>query len=129
VSERELLDAAVDALNRADVSSFCATAHPEIVYHPIRSAVTGDYHGHRGLEKFIRDNTETFDIFEVGIDETTMLDDGRMFVAGRVRVRGIGGRVDAVVETAGYLRFRDGLISEWHDYGDRATARAALGLT
>jgi ketosteroid isomerase-like protein len=129
VSERELLLAAIDALNRRDADGLCAVAHPELVFHPIRAAVAGDYYGHRGMEEFLEDNAETFDIFEVGIDETRMLDDGRMFVSGKAHVRGIGGQVDTVVDTAGYMRFRDGLISEWHDYGDRAAARAALGLT
>jgi ketosteroid isomerase-like protein len=129
VSERELLLTAIDALNRGDATGLCAVAHPELVFHPIRAAVTGDYYGHRGLEKFLEDNAETFDVFEVRIDETRMLDDGRMFASGKAHVRGVGGQVDTVIDTAGYVCFRDGLISEWHDYGDRAAAKAALGLT
>jgi ketosteroid isomerase-like protein len=129
VDERELIDAALEALNRADVDAFLAVAHPEIVYHPIRAAVTGDYYGHRGLEKFLEDNAETFDVFQVRIDEMRMLDDDRMYVSGTARIRGIGGHVETEIETAGYARFRDGLICEWHDYGDRAAAKAALGIT
>ena len=103
--------------------------HPEMVFHPIRAPVTGDYYGHRGIEKFLEDNAETFEVFEASYDDIRALDDGRLFAAGKVRIRGRGSHVDTVVDTAGYASFRDGLVCEWHDYGDRAAALAALGLT
>ena len=116
-------------LNRGDTVGIEQVIHPEIVYHPIRAAVTGDYYGHRGIEKFIEDNAETFDVFEVSCDEFQMLEDGRLFVGGKARIRGRGGHVETVIDTAGYVTFREGLIIGWHDYGDRAAAKAALGIT
>src|SRR3954462_4987228 len=96
--------------------------HPEMVFHPIRAPIAGDYYGHTGIEKFLQDNAETFDVFEARFDEMRMLDDGRLFACGKTRVRGRGGHVDTEVVTAGYARFRDGQVCEWHDYGDRAAA-------
>lgn len=129
MDERELFLAAVDAVNRADMGKVAEVVHPEIVFHPIRAPVSGDYYGVRGIEKFLADNAETFDMFEASYHEMRLLYDGRLFAAGKVRIRGRGGHVETVVETAGYATFRDGLVAGWHDYGDRAAALAALGLT
>lgn len=129
MDERELFLAAVEAVNRSDMSRIEQLVHPEMVFHPIRAPVSGDYYGHRGIAKFLEDNAETFDVFEITYDEMRVLDDGRLFASGKVRIRGIGSHVDTVVDTAGYARFREGLLCEWHDYGDRAAAKAALGVT
>lgn len=128
MDERALFLAAVDAINRADLNAVAEVVHPEIVFHPVRAPVSGDYYGHSGIEKFLADNAETFDLFEVAYDDIRPLPDGRLFAAGKVRIRGRGGQVETVVDTAGYASFRDGLVNGWHDYGDRAAALAALGL-
>jgi ketosteroid isomerase-like protein len=127
VDERELLLAAADALARGDLDAIADLTHPEIVFHPIRAAVTGDYYGHAGIEKFVADNAETFDVFEISYEEFELLDDGRLYAAGTARIRGRGGHVDTKVVTAGIATFKDGLIAGWHDYGDRAAALEAAG--
>jgi ketosteroid isomerase-like protein len=129
VDERELLMAAVDALNRGDMAKLVELVHPEAVFHPIRASITGDYVGHEGIGKFLADNAEAFDRFELAYDEFRLLADGRLFASGTARIRGRGSHAESVATTAGYAAFRDGLVIEWHDYGDRAAAMAALGLT
>jgi ketosteroid isomerase-like protein len=129
LNEREVFLRAIDALNRGDTSGWLRSVHPEVVLRPLRAPMTGDYHGYRGVEKLFADTAETFEIFEVTYGQLQMLDDGRLYAEGKVRFRGRGGQVDTVVDTAGYAAFRDGLLFEWHDYGDRAAAKAALGIT
>ena len=129
MGERELFLAAVELINRGDTAGIEQVVHPEMVFHPIRAPVTGDFYGYKGIEKFLQDNAETFDVFEATYDEFRMLDDGRLFAAGKARIRGRGSHVDTEVDTAGYATFRDGRVSGWHDYGDRAAAKAALGIT
>jgi hypothetical protein len=129
VDEREAFLAAIDSLNRGDPSRMVELVHPEIVLRPLRAPISGDYYGYSGVEKLFADTAETFEIFEITYDELRMVDDGRLYAAGKVRFRGRGGQVDTVVDTAGYARFRDGLLCEWHDYGDPAAAKAALGIT
>ena len=102
--------------------------HPEMVFHPIRAPVTGDYYGLAGLEKFLADNAETFDLFEVASEEQVRLDDNRWYSSGTARIRGRGGQVDTTVVTAGIATFKDGLLVSWYDYGDRTAAREAAGL-
>ena len=129
MDERDVFLSAIDGLNRGDTSAMTELVHPDVVLRPLRAPMSGDYHGHRGVEQLFADTAETFEVFEVTYDELRMLDDGRLYAAGKVRFRGRGGQVDTVVDTAGYARFRDGLMIEWHDYGDRAAAKAALGIT
>ena len=128
MDERRLFLTAVDAMNCGDLPRLRDLTHPQFVFHPIRAAVTGDYLGHDGIEAFLLDNAETFEAFTVDYDELEELPDGRLFAAGKVRIRGRGSHVDTVVVTAGYATFRDGLLAGWHDFGDRETARAAVGL-
>jgi ketosteroid isomerase-like protein len=128
VEKRELVLAGVDAMQRGDKYAVRACLHPDLVFHPIRAAVSGEYYGHAGMDRFIDDNAETFDHFEVRIDEIQTLDDDRLLVLGTASFRGKGSQVATTVPTAGIVTFKDGLIAGWHDYGDRAAAREAAGL-
>jgi hypothetical protein len=128
VDQREALVAATDALNRADIAALAELVHPEMVWHPIRAAVTGDYYGLAGMEKFLADNAETFDLFEVRVEEMERLDENRWYVGGTARIRGRGGHVDTTVATGGIATFKDGLVVGWYDYGDRTAAREGAGL-
>src|SRR4051794_10114306 len=91
--------------------------------------MTGEYHGYRGLEKFLADNAETFELFEAGYDDIRELPDGRVFAAGNLRVRGVGSKLEQIVSLAGIATFRDGLWASWYDYGDRTKALAEAGLS
>jgi ketosteroid isomerase-like protein len=126
--QRELLLAAVDGASRGDTSRIAELAHPDMVFHPMRAAMTGDYYGPAGMVKFMADNAETFDHFEFHFDEIEQIDENLLYAAGTARVRGKGSQVDTTVITAGIVTFKDGLVIGWHDYGDRAAARAAAGL-
>src|SRR5262249_21015377 len=129
VERRELFLAAMDAFKRGDAEEVRRLTHPDFVLHPIRAGMTGDYHGHRGLERFNADNAETFEVFEPDYDEFAELEDGRPLATGSVRIRGLGSHVETQIATAGIAAFRDGLLAGWHDYGDRAAAREAAGFS
>ena len=117
---------AVDALNRVDRAELEKLIDPEIVFVPMRSAVTGAYIGHRGMNDFLDDNAEMFEYFRAEFDVLEPLPDGRLLSIGHIRVRGRLGEVETEVVTAGIASFRDGRMLSWHDYGDEATARAHL---
>ena len=129
MDRRALFLAAVDALERRDLEAMARLAHPDFVLHPIRVGLTGEYYGLRGLAKFAEDNADTFEVFQPSYDEIEELDDGRLFAAGKIRIRGIGSHVDTHIETAGIATFKDGLLAGWHDYADRGQAREAAGLS
>jgi limonene-1,2-epoxide hydrolase len=124
-----IFEAAVDALNRVDRAELERLADPQIVFVPMRAAVTGAYIGYTGLEQFLADNEEMFELFHAEFDVLEPLPDGRLLSIGRIRVRGHGGQVETEVKTAGIAAFRDGRMLSWHDYGDEQVAREKASAT
>jgi limonene-1,2-epoxide hydrolase len=120
----EIFEAAVEALNRLDREAMARLVDPGIAFVPMRSAVTGAYLGHAGLDDFLADNAEKYEYFLAEFDTLEVLPDGRLLSIGRIRVRGVGGEAETVVKTAGIASFRDGRMLSWHDYGDESVARA-----
>src|SRR3954452_6800587 len=128
VDARAVFLAANDALNRRDVGALHSYVTPQFVFHPRRAPITGDYIGYEGVEQFLRDNAETFDLFHAEYRDIRVLDDERLVAIGELRVRGIGSHVDQVVPIGGVGTFQDGRLASWYDYGDHAKALAAAGV-
>jgi limonene-1,2-epoxide hydrolase len=125
----EIFKECVDALNRVDFDAIQRLVDPEIVFIPMRAAVTGAFIGHAGLEEFLSDNDDKYEYFLAEFDALEALPDGRVLSIGVIRVRGKGGEEETVVKTAGIAAFRNGKMLSWHDYGDEATARAKASAT
>jgi len=119
-----IFEEAVDALNRVDLDEITRLIDPDIVFIPMRSAVSGAYIGHAGMEEFFSENEEKYEMFRAEFDVLEPLPDGRLLSIGRIIVRGHGGALETEVKTAGIAAFRDGRMLSWHDYGDEAIARA-----
>jgi limonene-1,2-epoxide hydrolase len=125
----EIFTAAVDALNRIDRAEIQRLVDPEIVFIPMRAAVSGAYIGYDGLEEFLAENDDMYEMFRAEFDVLEPLPDGRLLSIGRIRVRGHGGELETEVKTAGIAAFRNGRMLSWHDYGDEAVARAKANET
>ena len=125
----ELFKECADALNRVDRAEIRRLVDPEIVFVPMRAAVTGAFIGHNGLEEFLLDNEDKYEYFLSEWDVLEQLPDGRVLSIGWIRVRGRGGEDETRVRTAGIAAFRDGRMLSWHDYGDEATAREKANET
>jgi hypothetical protein len=124
----QIFKTCVDALNRVDRPEIARLVDPEIAFVPMRSAVTGAYIGHAGMEEFLADNEDKYEYFLAEFDVLEPLPDGRLLSIGVIRVRGKGGEEETVVKTAGIASFRDGRMLSWHDYGDEGTARSVAGV-
>jgi limonene-1,2-epoxide hydrolase len=120
----ELFKECVAALNRVDRAAIQRLVDPQIVFVPMRAAVTGPYIGHAGLEEFLLDNEDKYEYFLAEFDLLEPLADGRVLSIGTIRVKGRGGEDETRVKTAGIAEFKDGRMLSWHDYGDEASARA-----
>jgi limonene-1,2-epoxide hydrolase len=119
-----IFEDAVEALNRVDLAQLARLVDPEIAFIPMRSAVMGAYIGHTGLEQFLSENDELYELFRAEFDTLEPLPDGRLLCIGRITVRGHGGETETEVATAGIAVFRDGRLLSWRDYGDETRARA-----
>jgi ketosteroid isomerase-like protein len=122
-----LFQECVDALNRVDRAELTRLVDPEVVFLPMRAAVSGPYIGHAGLEAFLSENDELYEYFRADFDQFERLPDGRLLCVGRIRVRDRVGAQELDVQSAGIAAFRDGRMISWHDYGDEKTARAKAG--
>jgi limonene-1,2-epoxide hydrolase len=120
----EIFRECVDALNRVDRAEIQRLVDPQIVFVPMRAAVTGAFIGHAGMDEFLADNEDKYEYFLAEFDTLEKLPDGRVLSIGTIRVKGLGGEEETCVKTAGIASFRDGRMLSWHDYGDEATARA-----
>ena len=125
----QIFTEAVDALNRVDRDAIGRLIDPEIVFIPMRAAVSGAYIGHSGMDEFLSENDEKYEMFRAEFDVLEPLPDGRLLSIGRIIVRGHGGALETEVKTAGIAAFRDGRMLSWHDYGDEAIARAEANKT
>jgi SnoaL-like domain len=119
----------VDALNRVDLGEIQRLVDPDIAFVPMRAAVTGAFIGHAGMEEFLADNEDMYELFHAHFDVLEPLPDGRLLSIGTITVRGKGGEEETVVKTAGIASFRNGKMLSWHDYGDEAIARAKANET
>jgi ketosteroid isomerase-like protein len=120
-----IFETAVDALNRVDRDALGQVVDPQIMFLPLRSAVTGAYLGHQGIEQFLEENEDRYEMFRAEFDELRPLRDGRLVAIGHIRLRGKGSGDDTLYPTAGIATFRDGRLSSWRDYGSEAAALAA----
>src|SRR5437763_2960211 len=120
----EIFQEAVEALNRVDLDAMRRICDPEIVFLPLRAAVTGPFIGHKGMEDFVEENAQRFDLFQAEFDELEALPDGRLLAIGFILMRSKGGKAETRYRTAGIATFRGERMTSWHDYGDVDVARA-----
>jgi ketosteroid isomerase-like protein len=124
----ELFRRGADVFSRGDVDAALAMTDEEVEFFALRSATEGVYRGHDGIRAFLRDTRESFDVFDARYDDVRDLGDGRVIGMGSIRIRGRGSGVETEVPSAIIMRFRDGRMIEFKDYGDRAAALTAAGL-
>jgi ketosteroid isomerase-like protein len=118
----------VDAINRLDVAAVLELVDEETVFEPLRSATEGAFIGPEGMRRFFADTAETFDRFKASYPDIRDLGDGRLLAIGTLRMRGRGSGVESDVPSAAVVEFRDGVMSQFKDYGDAPLAFQAAGL-
>jgi ketosteroid isomerase-like protein len=119
--------AATAAINRGDVEGLLRFAAEDAVFPPLRSAVEGGYRGHDGLRRFLADNAQTFEVFQLDYHDLRELGD-QLVAVGTVHIRGRGSGEETDISTAGVASFRGGKMTRWEDFGDREKALKAVGL-
>jgi limonene-1,2-epoxide hydrolase len=123
----EIFEAAVQALNDVDRAAIERVVDPDIMFVPLRSAVTGAYLGYQGIEEFLAENEARYDMFRADFDELRPLPDGRVLAVGHICLRGRGSPDETRYPTAGIAAVRDGRLSSWRDYGNEAAALDSVG--
>ena len=124
----ESVRAAADAFNRRDEEAFRALTADDVELVPIRAALEGTvYRGPDAVARWWAAVDDSWEDLTVEIEEVRDAGD-RVLALGRIRGRGRGSGAAIDVEAAALAEFRDGLITRWHNYTDRASALEAAGL-
>lgn len=124
----ELIRRGAEALNARDAETLVALTTEDVVVIAARSAVEGAFVGHAGVRRFVDDNEQSFERFELRLDEVRERGEC-VFASGTVLVRGRGVGVEAATPFAGTFTIRDGKIARWEDFRDHDAALAAAGFT
>jgi len=119
----------IEAINGDDVEALLTLCDSGVTFEPVRSSVQGAYRGHAGMREWWADTRETFESFHLEVDDLRDLGGDRVLALGTLRVRGQGSGVDAAFPSGTVATLRDGRILALKDYGDRAKALQAAGLS
>ena len=120
----------LDAFNRGDMRTFLDLCDENIEWNLSRRLIDpGIYKGHKGVEKFFRQQEEAWE--EAPQMEAEDLIDAGDRVVALVRVHGRGKRSGVAVDAriAQVWTIRNGKATELEYYGDRAEALEDLGLS
>jgi ketosteroid isomerase-like protein len=125
----EVMRAAIEAFNRRDGEAFGAQLASDAEIVPVRAALEGTvYRGPGAAAQYCAAVDESWENLRWEVEE---IRDGGSWVLALGHIRG-GGRGSgiAIDARAGWVaRFREGRITSFHTYADRAEAFEAVGIT
>jgi ketosteroid isomerase-like protein len=124
----DVVRAAYDAFNRADVDAFCALATEDVEFHDLPDMPDPEVlRGRKGVETFFRVNWDIYERAWGEVDEVLDAGANRVLVLARPGGQARGG--SRLEQGRGLLiTFADDKMREVRLYGDQRTARAAAGL-
>jgi ketosteroid isomerase-like protein len=124
----EAVRAALEAFNRRDGDAFGALLADDAEIVPVRAVLAGTvYRGPDAASHNCAAVDETWESLRWEVEE---IRDGSRWVLALGRIRGRGRGTGAAIDArAGWVaHFRDGLVTSFRTYADRADALEAVGL-
>ena len=124
----EVVRAAMEAFNRRDGEAFGALLADDAEIVPVRAALEGTvYRGPDAASEYCAAVDESWERLRWEVEE---IREGKSWVLALGRIRGRGRGTGAEIDArAGWVaRFRDGLVTSFRTYADRADALEAVGL-
>lgn len=127
VENVEVVREAQESWNRGETAVREEIWHPDVEFLPLRSATEGGYRGVSGIEAFVSDTLAVFEKFEVNYEYADLGD--QVLAWGTIHLRARGSGLETDIQTGGLFDFRDGKIVRWEDFGSKAAALEAAGLS
>ena len=100
---------------------------PEIRFEPQQAALQGGYVGHAGVMQWLADLAQHYEDGHVHWGDFRDLED-QVLALGTLRFTGRGSGIKTEAPVAIVASFRDGLITDLKDYGDKDRALEAIGV-
>jgi hypothetical protein len=101
---------------------------PEVQFEPQQAALQGSYVGHEGVMQWLRDLAQHYEGGQLHFAEARDLED-RVLALGTLRFTGRGSGIETDAPIAIVASLRNGLMTDFKDYGDRDRALEAVGLS
>jgi ketosteroid isomerase-like protein len=116
-----------EAWNRGEHSFDPDWTHPDVEIHSAAAGFSGIvYRGHEGLARWVADMEESFDEWQLELDELEEVTPGRMLGVGSIHLRGRGSGVSVDQPCAWLLDHVDGVLTRFEPFPNRVEeARAA----
>jgi ketosteroid isomerase-like protein len=118
---------AVSAFDRRDWDAYLELMHPDVEAVPLLVETEGDYHGHNGVRRWLRDLFDIFPDFAIEVVEARDLGD---VTFATMRYRAHAAESDTPVEAPLWVvgRWRRGECVWWGTFATEADALEAVGL-
>jgi ketosteroid isomerase-like protein len=118
----------IEAFNRKDIPGVLRFMDPEIHFEHRLAALQGDFVGLDGVRGWFADLAEYFENGQIHCPDVRDLGD-QVIGLGTLRATGKGSGVETEQTFAVVARYRDGLCTEYIDFGDVDQALEAAGLS
>jgi ketosteroid isomerase-like protein len=111
----------------ADLQGFLAGLDSQIQFYPQQAALEGAYAGHEGVMQWLADLAESYQDGHLRFAEIRDLGD-QVLGLGTLHFTARASGIETDLPVAIVARFRNGLMTQFRDYGDRRMALEAVGL-
>ena len=118
---------AIDSMNRRDIDSVVLGMHPEIRFEHRLAALQGSFVGVDAVRRWFADLGDHFATWRIDCEDIRDLGD-QVLALGTIHASGSASRVETEFPLSVVARYKDGLLTEFIDYGDTAEAFEAVGL-
>jgi ketosteroid isomerase-like protein len=118
----------IERFNGGDVEGALRHAHPEIRFEHRLVELQGEVTGIDAVRGWFADAINLFDRWAVDCDDFRDLGD-RVLALGTVRAVGKESGVEVEMPFTVLAKFKDGLVTDFTDYGDREKALEAARLS
>jgi len=127
--EYELVRETWAAFSRADLDAGLERLHPEVEIVPFGAALEGrSYRGRAGVQRWFEEElAAAWERFET-IPENYREVGGQLIVYGHWSAQARSTGVEIEMPATWVIEIRDGLISRWETFTDRAEAHRKAGL-
>ena len=120
--------ASIAAVNRRDMDAAVVGMDPEIRFEHRLAALQGSFVGIEGVTRWFGDLVTHFGTWRVDCEDVRDLGD-RVLALGTINAAGRESGVETAIPLAILAKFKNGLMVEFIDYGDREEALEAAGLS
>jgi ketosteroid isomerase-like protein len=124
----ERMRAGIEAFNRRDIEGFLRIMDPEVRWEHRLAALQGNFAGVDAVRAWGADLFENFSTMQVHCTDIRDLGD-RVLALGVTRTTGKGSGAQTELPFTVVAQFRDGQMTHFTDFGDRAKALEAVGLS